>query len=117
MNNQFNQGLYMPPSNQGVAYQNITTTEIPYIEQSYIENILRQNKGKKVKVYQTFPDASEWRDKVFEGIIEQSGRDHIVLSDPITGMWYLLYMIYVDYVEFMEPINYKPQFPGGKLEK
>ncbi len=112
MNTQFNPNMFTtPPTNQGVSYQ----PEIPYIEQSYIENILRQNRGKKVKIYQTFPDANEWRDKLFEGIIEESGRDHIILSDPINGKWYLLYMIYVDFIEFMEEINYRPQFPGGKL--
>ena len=80
------------------------------VEQSYIENILRLNKGKKVKVYITFTDSAEWRDKVFDGIIEQSGRDHLILSDPKTGKWYLLQMIYLDYVEFEENINYDPSF-------
>ncbi len=97
--------MTIPPGNQGV-----NQVSFP-LEQSYIENILRMNKGKKVKVYQTFPDSNEWRDKVYEGIIEESGRDHIILSDPTTGMWYLLYMIYVDYIEFFEKINYIPQFP------
>jgi spore germination protein Q len=83
--------------------------EFPF-EQSYIENILRLNKGKKVTVYMTFPDSTEWRDKSFTGIIEQSGRDHIILSDPTTGEWYLLLMIYVDYIKFNESINYSPEF-------
>ena len=84
------------------------------IEQSYIENILRVNKGKKVSVYQSFADAGQWKDKVFTGIIEQSGRDHIILSDPITGKWYLLLMIYVNYIEFDEPINTVSQFYPSK---
>lgn len=75
-------------------------------EQSYIENILRVNKGKKVSIYQSFADANSWKDKVFTGIIEQSGRDHIILSDPNSGKWYLLLMIYVSYVTFDEVINY-----------
>lgn len=80
------------------------------MEQSYIENILRLNKGKKVEIYMTFPDSSEYRDKVFVGIVEQSGRDHIILSDPTTGKWYLLLMIYVDYIKFDERINYSKEF-------
>lgn len=96
--------MTMPPGNQG-----INDTDIP-LEMSYIENILRLNKGKKVRVYQTFPSSRDYPDKVFEGIIEQSGRDHIVLSDPVTGQWNLLYMIYVDYINFDESINYNPQF-------
>jgi len=80
------------------------------LEQSYIENILRLNKGKKVRVHMTFPDSNEYRDLEFKGIIEQSGRDHIILSDPTTGTWELLLMIYVDFISFDEPINYSEQF-------
>ena len=76
-------------------------------EQSYIENILRLNKGKKVNVYMSYSDSVEWRDKMYTGIIEQAGRDHLIISDPSTGKWYLLLMIYLDYIEFNEKINYK----------
>ncbi|HHU54801.1 MAG TPA: spore coat protein GerQ [Mollicutes bacterium] len=82
-----------------------TPTGLPF-EQSYIENILRLNKGKRVDVFMSFPDSTEWRNKVFTGIIEESGRDHIILSDPATGEWHLLLMIYVNYIEFHEKINY-----------
>lgn len=80
--------------------------DIP-MEQSYIENILRLNKGKRVNVYMSYSDSVEWRDKMYSGIIEQAGRDHLIISDPSTGKWYLLLMIYLDYVEFSEKINYK----------
>ena len=79
-------------------------------EQSYIENILRLNKGKLGRFYMSFPDSLEWRDKVFTGIVEQSGRDHIIISDPSTGKWYLLLLIYLDYVEFDEKINFIQNF-------
>ena len=79
--------------------------DIPF-EQSYIENILRVNKGKLINIYMTFPDSVEWRDKVFTGILEQSGRDHTIISDPKTGKWQLLLMIYVSYITFEETINY-----------
>jgi spore germination protein Q len=75
-------------------------------EQSYIENILRLNKGKTVRAYVSYPDSNEWRDKVYDGVIEEAGRDHLIVSDPATGMWYLIRMIYLDYVEFDEKINY-----------
>ncbi len=95
--------------NTPIPNQASLPTDIPF-EQSYIENILRLNKGKKVEIHMTFPDSTEWHDRVFNGIIEQSGRDHIILSDPATGKWYLLLMIYVDYIQFDEKINYLPQF-------
>ena len=79
-------------------------------EQSYIENILRLNAGKKAKLHVTVPGSKEWQDRVFEGIIEQSGRDHIIMSNPQTGEWYLVLMIYLDFVTFEEPINYKKQY-------
>ena len=79
-------------------------------EQSYIENILRLNKGKLGKFYMSYPDSEQYRDKVFTGIIEQSGRDHIIISEPSTGRWYLLLIIYLDYVEFDEQINFIKNF-------
>ncbi len=77
------------------------------MEQSYIENILRLNKGKKATAYFSFTDSLTHKDKVFTGIIEQAGRDHLIMSDPETGKWYMLLMIYLDYVEFNERINYQ----------
>lgn len=94
--------------NQSTA-PNYTSNLIPD-EESYIENILRLNRGKKVSVYQSFADAGEWKDRIFTGIIEQSGKDHIILSDPTTGNWYLLLMIYVDFIKFEERINTSQQF-------
>lgn len=79
-------------------------------EQSYVENILRLNRGKSVEIYTSYADANAWKDKVFKGIIEQSGKDHIILSDPNTGEWYLILLIYVDFIRFMEKINTSPSF-------
>jgi spore germination protein Q len=100
------------PSLNNQVYNNsllANASELP-MEQSYIENILRLNKGKKVKVYMTFPDSADFRDREFNGIVEESGRDHIIISDPTTGIWHLLLMIYVDYIDFDERINYSQEF-------
>lgn len=75
-------------------------------EDSYVENILRQNKGKVASFYMTYTDSNEWRDKVFTGVVEQAARDHIVVSDPKTGKWYLLLTIYLDFIIFDEEIDY-----------
>ena len=93
-----------PPGNY-----NYTSNDLAF-EQSYIENILRMNKGKQVTVHMTFPDSEQFRDSDFKGIIEQSGRDHIILGDPTNGKWYLLLMIYVDFLTFDEKINYITNF-------
>lgn len=81
-------------------------TTLP-MEQSYIENILRLNKGSHAKAYISFPDSVNWKDKIFDGIIEQAGRDHLVMS-LTDGKWILVPMIYLDYVEFDEKIIYRP---------
>lgn len=85
------------------------STNIP-IEQSYIENILRLNKGKRVNAYVSFPDSNEWQNKIFSGVIEEAGKDHLIISDPETGKWYLIRIIYLDYIEFMERINYNHNY-------
>lgn len=76
------------------------------MEQSYIENILRLNKGANVSAYASFPDSNEWKDKVFTGTIEQAGRDHLIISTK--NNWYLIPLIYINYVEFDEKIIYRP---------
>lgn len=83
------------------------------IEQSYIENILRLNKGKLVTVYATFEGNNQWNAKVFKGIIEAAGRDHVIISDPQTGMRFLIPMVPIDYFTFDEEIEYEYPFAGG----
>lgn len=86
------------------------TSDIPGmlpLQQSFIENILRLNRGEEVTVYMTFENNEQ---RVFRGVIEAAGRDHLILSEPQTGKRYLLLMVYLDYVEFDNEINY--QFPG-----
>jgi spore germination protein Q len=77
------------------------------IEQSYIENILRLNKGKLVTVFATFEGNNQWNAKEFKGIIEAAGRDHVILSDPQSGARYLIPMVAVDYVQISEEIEYE----------
>jgi spore germination protein Q len=86
-------------------------TQLPP-QQSYIENILRMNQGKRVRVLMTFEGRNQDAQE-FNGVIEAAGRDHIILSDPETGERFLLLMVYLDYVIFDEKINYNPAFSGG----
>ena len=84
---------------------NIPTSFYPADQGDTMEIVLRRVPKMKVKVYMTFSGSNEWRDKIFDGILEGTGRDHIVVSDPKTGSWYILPNIYVDYVEFEESIQ------------
>lgn len=88
------------------------------IEQSYVENILRLNRGKLATVYMTFENNREWNAKIFKGIIEAAGRDHLILSDPQTGKRYLLLMVYLDYITFDEELEYEyPFHTQGQLSQ
>ncbi len=99
----------MPPMNNytsNIVNVDDANNTLP-MEQSYIENILRLNRGSHAKAYISFPDSVNWKDKIFDGIIEQAGRDHLVMSLD-DGRWVLIPMIYLDYVEFDEKIIYRP---------
>jgi spore germination protein Q len=86
----------------------------PFVEESYVENILRLNLGKMVTIYMTFQNNTEWNAKVFRGILEAAGRDHIIISDPQTGRRYLLLTVNLDYITFDEPLQYiAPPLPPG----
>ncbi|MDG5787396.1 spore coat protein GerQ [Evansella sp. AB-P1] len=83
------------------------------IEQSFIENILRLNRGKIGTFYMTYEYNDRWNAKVFKGVVEAAGRDHIIISDPQTGKRYLLLMVNLDYVTFDEELKYDYDWPGA----
>ena len=82
-------------------------------EQSYIENLLRLNKGKMVNAYFSFPDSDAWRNKIFTGVIKEAGKDHLIIENPETKKVYMILLIYLNYVEFMDNINYKYPYING----
>ncbi|TFE24303.1 spore coat protein GerQ [Cohnella luojiensis] len=79
-------------------------------EESYVENILRMNLGKVATLYMTYENNTEWNAKIFKGVLEAAGRDHIIISDPVTGKRYLLLTLNLDYITFDEQINYTLPF-------
>ena len=83
-------------------------------EESYVENILRMNLGKVATLYMTYENNSEWNAKIFKGVLEAAGRDHIIISDPTTGKRYLLLMLNLDYIMFDEPLNYTLPFGSNR---
>ncbi|MCQ6274741.1 spore coat protein GerQ [Bacillus sp. V3B] len=78
-------------------------------EESFIENILRFNKGKIGTFYFTYQGNNKWNAMVYHGRVETAGRDHIIISDPASGKRYLLLMANLDWVEFGEEVNYPLQ--------
>lgn len=72
----------------------------------HMNDLIKNNIGKQVCIYVTFPSSNDFRDFKFDGILEQSGDDYIVLSIPSTGKWHLIPNIYIDFIVFDENINY-----------
>ena len=80
-----------------------------YDQQSYIENILRDNLNKVATVYMNFEN-SQWGSKVFKGIVQAAGPDHIILKDVSSETRYILLTIYLCYITFDEKIEYEYPF-------
>ena len=45
------------------------------------------------------------KDKVFEGIIESTGKDYILLNDVSKKEWYLLPLVFMNYIQFEENLD------------
>jgi spore germination protein Q len=106
------QGMVPPPVTSGMPITpgGVTLPGVPAQEESYVENILRMNLGKVATLYMTYENNSEWNAKIFKGVLEAAGRDHIIISDPVTGKRYLLLTLNLDYITFDEPIKYTLPF-------
>lgn len=81
-------------------------------EESYIENILRLNRGKPGNFYFSFDNAVAGNNtRAVRGFVEAAGRDHVILRDLKTDHRFLFPMVYFDYAEFDEELNYFTQTP------
>lgn len=88
----------------------VISTAAPVYEQSYVENIFRLNLGKVGTFYFTYENNKDWNAKVYTGVLEAAGRDHLIISDRATGQRVVLLMVNFDYATFEEPLVY--QYPG-----
>jgi spore germination protein Q len=78
-------------------------------EESYIENILRLNRGKEGVFYFTVPEAQRGeRGNTIEvrGAVVEAGRDHAIIHEFKTDHYFLFPMIYFDFARYEEPITY-----------
>ena len=108
MNNNYyreipNNSLYFsnqtPYNMSSVHYQNKDNT-----------NLFNLNKGKKVYIYSSFKNSDEWKSKIFNGILEESSKEYLVLSDPKCGDFYIIPVKYIDYIKSEENININPNY-------
>ncbi|MGG0655069.1 spore coat protein GerQ [Rummeliibacillus pycnus] len=102
-----------PPGTSQVPPGQPGTPLFPAREQSYIENILRLNRGKPGNFHFSFEHAVSPTGNTLtvRGVVEAAGRDHVILRELATDHRYLFPMIYFDYAEFDEQMNYFPQTP------
>lgn len=79
-------------------------------EESYIENILRENIGVNGTFYFTFAGTNttnnEGNTVRVRGTVLQAGRDHAVIREDGTNHVYLFPMIYFDYARFEDGFRY-----------
>ena len=98
-NNYMSNNNYRQMSNTNYDTQsNVVNTNI--FDQIYIDTFLKNKEGKFVKVYITVPGSSSWQDKLFEGVIENVGSDHVILSNTSTGEKYLIPLIYIVFISY-----------------
>ncbi len=97
-------GGSQPPIQNFPNYQG--QNQNPIGQPQYAENLLQLNRGKMAKFYMSYSDSIEWRDRIFEGIIEDAGRDYTLLRDPKDNHSTILWNVYLNFVEFEEPINH-----------
>ncbi len=109
MNNNYYENPIIPNYGKEIIQNgehNYRNNNIYSTDDIFIDNIIKYNRGKKAKIFATIPYSSEWQDKEFEGIIESSGKDHIIISNPSTGEWTIIPIMYISYITLEEPINY-----------
>ena len=93
---------------QNDYYQNMDVNSIMYLNNignDFMENILKKTEKIKAKVYMSFPYMENNKDKVFEGIIEFTGKDYILLNDVSKKEWYLLPLVFMNYIQFEENLD------------
>ena len=88
----------IPPATSGGTMQ--TGGAAPTMrEESYIENILRLNRGKPGTFHFTVPEAtggSNGNTISVRGVVEAAGRDHAIIRELQTNHRFLFPMIYFD---------------------
>ncbi len=73
-------------------------------ESTSMENLLKINKGKKIKISTITPYTNN--EKEYDGILEYTGQNYLILSDPNNGKWYIIPTPYIYFICSQEQINY-----------
>lgn len=106
-NTYFNKDIFPNKSYEStVKVPSLVNYSVVPLEDSYMDSLIRNNIGKQVCICASFTNSNDFKDVKFNGILEQSGKDYVILSEPSTGKWHLVPSIYIDFITFNENINY-----------
>lgn len=106
------QNIRMPSSSPSFIPSESTPTPSNFTQydlvgrNDYYNDLLVKNIGKRATFYLSYSDSLEWRDKVFEGIIEEAGKDYVLIKSMDRNEWFLLLLVYLGYVSFDEKLTY-----------
>lgn len=99
--NNYNTGTDTPNTNiPNFPYQPVELAD--FKPSNYAEDVLTSGRELYAQFYMSYPDSNEWRDSIFSGYIEDSGKDFVVVRSPSDNKWYLLWTVYLNYVVFTE---------------
>lgn len=96
---------YVSPENMpsrdanGVNPTNNSVDNAPS-EGTYFTKVLAKHTGKNVQVYCSFTDAADWHDRVFEGVLIDSGDDYVILEERKIKKQILILSVYIHFIEF-----------------
>ena len=100
MNGEYYQNPVFP--NQNMMNNNSNNS---FNNNNFIDDVLKNNKGKKIAISITLPNNKDFQEKTFNGIVEQTGKDYIIIYNPEDGKYYLIPLMYLNYIKFDEKIN------------
>ncbi len=86
-NNLYNNPNFMPNQNM-INYNSY--------QQNYVEDYLKRNINHQIEAHVSFSDSIEWRDSVFTGILEDVGKDYIVILN--NQKKYVIWSVYINYI-------------------
>lgn len=99
-NNLYTTPNFIPSQSSSPPNPNIMGNQYSYNQSDYAETLLKNNVGKNVQAHVSFTDSIEWRDSIFTGILEEAGKDYILIYDQGTNKRYLIWSVYLDYIVF-----------------
>lgn len=105
-NTYFNKDIFSVNSYESGAKAPIVNYVSLPLEESYMDSLIRNNIGQQVCIYISIPNSNDFSDFKFNGILEQSGKDYVVLSEPSSGKWHLIPSHFINFITFSENINY-----------